>query len=52
MPRCGASCKLDWREPVEARVRSRRVVVDPPFFDDVARLIEAREQARSYQHWL
>ena len=44
MPRIGACCELSWREPVEARVRSVGVVVDPPFFDDLARLVEVGEQ--------
>ena len=44
MPLIGASCELSWCEPIEARVRSVGVVVDPPFFDDLTRLIEVREQ--------
>ena len=44
MPRCGACCELSRCEPVEARVRSVGVVVDPPFFDDVARLLDVGEQ--------
>ena len=44
MPRRGACCELGWCEPVEARVRSVGVVVDPPFFDDLARLVEVGEQ--------
>jgi hypothetical protein len=36
--------KLGWGEPVEARVRSVGVVVDPPFFDDPACLGEAGEE--------
>ena len=44
MPLRGACCELSWCEPVEARVRSVGVVVDPPFFDDLARLLEVDEQ--------
>src|ERR1700722_11488385 len=44
MPRTGACCELGWGEPVEARVRSYCVVVDPPFFDDLSRLVEIGEQ--------
>ena len=44
MPRIGACCELSRCEPVEARVRSVGVVVDPPFFDDLARLVEVGEQ--------
>ena len=44
MPLPGACCKFDRREPVEARVRSVGVVVDPPFFDDLTRLIEVGKQ--------
>ena len=44
MPRVGACCELGWCEPVEARVRSVGVVVDPPFFDDVSCLVEIGEQ--------
>src|SRR6185312_11359116 len=44
MPRRGACCELSWCEPVEARVRSVGVVVDPPCFDDLARLVEVGEQ--------
>ena len=43
MPLVGAGSKLGWGEPVEARVRSVGVVVDPPFFDDLSRLIEIGE---------
>ena len=43
MPLIGACCELSWCEPIEARVRSVGVVVDPPFFDDLARLAEVRE---------
>ena len=43
MPLIGACCELSWCEPVEARVRSVGVVVDPPFFDDPACLAEVRE---------
>src|SRR5262245_9363497 len=32
-------CKFDWGEPVEVRVRSSGFIVDPPFFDDEARLL-------------
>jgi len=34
----GAGCELGWYELVEARVQSVGVVVDPPFFDDLAGL--------------
>ena len=44
MPLIGACCELSWCEPVEARVRSVDVVVDPPCFDDVTRLVEVGEQ--------
>jgi len=44
MPHCGAGNKLGWSEPVEGHVWSRGVVVDPPIFDEGARLFEAREQ--------
>jgi hypothetical protein len=44
MPLRGACCELSWCEPVEARVRSVGVVVDPPFFDDLTRLLEVGEQ--------
>ena len=44
MPRIGACCELSWCEPVQARVRAVGVVVDPPFFDDLARLLEIAEQ--------
>src|SRR6202012_2480597 len=44
MPLRGACCELSWCEPVEARVRSVGVVVDPPFFDDLSRLVEIGEQ--------
>ena len=44
MPLIGACCELSWCEPVEARVRSVGVVVDPPFFDNLACLAEVREQ--------
>ena len=44
MPLCGACCELGRCEPVEARVRSVGVVVDPPFFDDLTRLVEVGEQ--------
>jgi hypothetical protein len=40
----GACCELSRCEPVEARVRSVGVVVDPPFFDDLTRLLEVGEQ--------
>src|SRR5258707_3103315 len=39
-------CELSRCEPVEARVRSIGVVVDPPFFDDLARLFEVGKQVR------
>src|SRR6266478_10033295 len=44
MPLIGACCELNWCEPVEARVWSVGVVVDPPFFDNLACLAEVREQ--------
>jgi hypothetical protein len=34
MPQIGACCELSRCEPVERRVRSVGVVVDPPLFDD------------------
>ncbi len=40
----GANCKFDRREPVEARVRPVGIVVDPPFLDDLASLVEVDEQ--------
>ena len=40
----GAGCELGWCEPVKARVGSVGVVVDPPFFDDLAGLVEVGEQ--------
>ena len=43
MPLIGACCELSRCEPVEARVRSVGVVVDPPVFDDPAGLAEVRE---------
>ena len=43
MPLIGACCELRRCEPIEARVRSVGVVVDPPFFDDPACLAEVRE---------
>ena len=46
MPLDGAGCELHWGEPVEARVRAVGVVVDPPFFDDPARLGGWRTGAR------
>jgi hypothetical protein len=44
MPLVGACCELGWCEPVEARVWSVGVVVDPPRFDDLTRLVEIAEQ--------
>src|SRR3954451_10558052 len=44
MPLIGACCELSWCEPVEARVRSVGIVVDPPCFDDLTRLFEITEQ--------
>ena len=44
MPLIGACCELSWCEPVEARVWSVGIVVDPPFFDDLACLAEVGEQ--------
>ena len=44
MPLCGAGCKLGAREPLEARMRASRVIVETPGFDDLARLSEAAEQ--------
>ena len=41
---CWAGCKLGRCEPVEARVRSMCVVVDPPFLDDLAGFVEVGEQ--------
>jgi hypothetical protein len=49
MPLCGAGCKLGGREPLEARMRASRVVVETPTFDDPARLSEAAEQVLF--HW-
>ena len=43
VPLIGACCELSGCEPVEARVRSVGVVVDPPVFDDPACLAEVRE---------
>lgn len=40
----GAGCKLGWRKHVDARMRSFDVVVDPTFFDNLARLVEVRDQ--------
>jgi len=44
MPLDRACCKLRRCEPVQARVRSERVVVDPPFFDDPSGLRQAGEE--------
>lgn len=44
MPLDGAGCKLRGCEPVEARVWSFGIVVDPPRFDDPAGFDQAREQ--------
>src|SRR3954468_1212008 len=44
MPWCGACCELNRCKPVKARVRSVGVVVDPPFFDDLACLLDVGEQ--------
>lgn len=44
MPLAGAGCKLRWGEAVEARVRALGVVVDPPGFDDLTRMLEAGEK--------
>ena len=44
MPLSGACCKLRRCEPVQARVRSECVVVDPPFFDDPSGLWQADEE--------
>ena len=44
MPLIWACCELSWCEPVEARVRSVGVVVDPPCFDDLPRFVEIAEQ--------
>ncbi len=44
MPLLGACCELGWCEPVEARVWSAGVVVDPPFFDYLSRVFEIAEQ--------
>ena len=43
MPLIGTCCELNRCEPIEARVRSVGVVVDPPFFDDRPRLAEVGE---------
>ena len=40
----GPPCKLVWCEPVEARVWPFAVIIDPPVFDDPARLGQAAEQ--------
>ena len=40
----GACCELSRCEPVEARMRSVSVVVDPPFFDDLTGFLEVGEQ--------
>lgn len=39
-----AGCKLGRCEPVEARVRSVGVVVDSPFLDNLASLVQIGEQ--------
>src|SRR6185312_12344642 len=44
MPLIWACCELSWCEPVEARVRSVGVVVDPPCFDDLPCFVEIAEQ--------
>src|SRR4051794_40685208 len=44
MPWCGACCELNRCKPVKARVRSVGVVVDPPFFDDLACVLDVGEQ--------
>ena len=44
MPLLGAGCKGYWGEPVQARVWSCCVVVDPPGFDDPTRPGQAAEQ--------
>ena len=44
MPLRGAACKLSRGEPVEARVRAPRVVVETPSFDDPTRSLQAGEQ--------
>ena len=44
MPWCGACCELNRCKPVKARVRSVGVVVDPPFFDDLACLLDVGGQ--------
>ena len=44
LPLIGACCELGWCEPVKARVRSVGVVVDPPFFDDLTRVLESIKQ--------
>ena len=41
---CGPGCKFVRGEPIEARVRSVQIVVDPPFFDDFAGVSVAAEQ--------
>jgi len=45
MPLFGAGCKLDRREPVEARMGPLRVVVDPPCLDDRAMEIQNKVDA-------
>jgi hypothetical protein len=39
----GPVCKFVWCEPVEARVRSVLVVINPPCFDDVLGVAVAGE---------
>jgi len=44
MPLAGVGCKLRGCKPVEARVWSLGIVVDPPSFDDSAGFSETGEQ--------
>lgn len=44
MPLVGAGSKLRGCEPVQARVRSECVVVNPPFFDDLSGFWQAGEE--------
>ena len=40
----GPGCKLIWREPIQARVRSLRVVVVSPVLNDLAGMVVTGEQ--------
>ena len=44
LPLTGAGCKLVWCEPVQTRVWSVGVVVDPPIFDDFAGLWQVAKE--------